>query len=290
MQIVEENWRNRQARQQARLQPFVERYRERRSRGEKHPVEDFLWQYFSIRPGRLLQWSPGVGVELLGNTQEFLQCRGFVRSQNAGVWIPPDGVPEERQSSLQWIRNLLVNTRDRTPFFGCLGLHEWAMVYEEADIRHQQLPLRLSHEETRRVVETLPVRCTHFDAFRFFSKSARPLNRCVLTAEGRPDQEQPACLHANMDLLKWQLKLGPWLPSDEVVDLFELAMDARGVDMRASAYDVSSFGWESIRIETAEGRKEYVQEQERIANKAAPLRQRLIDRVEALLQVLDRVV
>lgn len=289
MQLDPQEWKRRQLRQKESLAPFVSRYRDRQSKAVKHPVEDFLWQYFSIRPGRLRTWSPGVGVVLLGDSESFLKNRGFSRRPEGGVWISPDAVPAERYSSLHWIRNLLVQTRDRSAFFGCLGLHEWAMVYEKDDIRHQQLPLRLSHEKTRKVVETLPIHCTHYDAFRFFSRSARSLNRRPLTPEGRPDQEQPACLHANMDLLKWQLKLSPWIPSDDVVDLFELALDARTVDMRASPYDVAEFGLSAIRIETPEGRKRYVEEQDRIAKKSAPLRQRLIDRVEQLLQVLEKV-
>ena len=42
-------------------QPFVDR----RSRGEKHPVEDFLFTYYTLSPGQLRRWHPGAGVILL---------------------------------------------------------------------------------------------------------------------------------------------------------------------------------------------------------------------------------
>ena len=34
--------------------------------GEKHPVYDFLFNYYPVRPKHLRQWHPGVGVKLLG--------------------------------------------------------------------------------------------------------------------------------------------------------------------------------------------------------------------------------
>jgi len=261
----------------SRLRPVVEKAKARRSRGEKHPVEDFLWDYYGLRPGRLLHWSPGSGVILQeADSERFSSSAGFTAAPGGGRWLDLDNLREKRRHSFRWIRNLLEQTRDRPPFFGCLGLHEWAMVYEERDIRHPQLPLRLSHAETRRVVETLPVRCSHFDAFRFFSETARPLNTLPLTAEQRPAQEQPACLHANMDLLKWCLKVHPWLDSRLTTDAFFLALRAREADMRASPYDTRPLGLSPIAIETSRGRAEYRAAQEEIAKAAALIRDQLI--------------
>jgi hypothetical protein len=53
--------------------------------------------------------------------------------------------------------------------------------------------------------------------------------------------------------------------------------------MRASPYDLESMGFTPIRIETLEGRQEYVQEQRRIAELAVPVRSRLIKTYEMLL-------
>ncbi|MCH8512485.1 MAG: 3-methyladenine DNA glycosylase [Kiritimatiellae bacterium] len=282
--MSESIWRTRRKQELAPIQPVVASAKMRRSRGEKHPIEDFLWEYYGLRPGKLLQWSPGAGVILAGATEaEFSDTAGYRDAPGGGRWLDPDAIPEKRRTAFAWIRNLLEQTRDRPPFYGCLGLHEWAMVYEEQDVRHPQLPLRLGHAETRRVVESLPMRCSHYDAFRFFSQSARKFNPLPLSPENRPLQEQPACLHANMDLLKWCLKAQPYVPSALVIDAFQLARAARGVDMRASPYDVSPLGETPIAIETPEGRRTYVRLQGEIAEAAAPIRTRLIECLDHLL-------
>ena len=62
------------------------------------------------------------------------------------------------------------------------------------------------------------MRCSHFDAFRFFTAPARPLNVLAPTRETQHALEQPGCLHANMDLYKWAYKLSPLVPSELVAD------------------------------------------------------------------------
>jgi hypothetical protein len=47
--------------------------------------------------------------------------------------------------------------------------------------------------------------------------------------------------------------------------------------MRASPYDFADWGLEPIRIETAEGKREYAAWQRAFAERAAPLRDRLVD-------------
>ena len=39
-------------------------YRHRRSVGEKHAIEDFLYDYYGTRPAQLRRWHPGVGTGL----------------------------------------------------------------------------------------------------------------------------------------------------------------------------------------------------------------------------------
>jgi hypothetical protein len=86
-----------------------------------------------------------------------------------------------------------------------------------------------------------------------------------------------------MDLYKWAFKLAPWCPSELIADTFELARDIRELDMRASPYDLSSFGYTAVPIETPEGRAEYERYQRVFAERARPLRQRLIELCRALL-------
>ena len=73
------------------------------------------------------------------------------------------------------------------------------------------------------------------------------------------------------------------MPSELVADCFALAWDIRELDMRASPYDFSALGFEPVRIETPEGKQEYVAAQRAFAERGAPLRQRLIDACDALL-------
>jgi hypothetical protein len=131
-------------------------------------------------------------------------------------------------------------------------------------------------------VESQPVCCSHYDAFRFFTPEARPLNVLQPRLDSRPDLEQSACLHANMDLYKWSSKLWPWTGSDLVGECFLLALEGRDLDMRASPYDLSILGCEPVKIETAEGRVQYEREQRELAAKAAGLRQKLLDCCERL--------
>lgn len=188
-----------------------------------------------------------------------------------------------RRDTLEFVASLLRATASRPAQLSCFGLHEWAMVYRTDDVRHRQVPLRLGSAGTDAVVEAMSLRCTHFDAFRFFTPEAVGRNAQPLTRADQVAREQPGCLHANMDLYKWSFKLVPLVPSQLVLDCFELACDARELDMRASPYDLTDFGYTPIPIETPSGRAEYVRRQAEIAERAATLRTTLLDACEHLL-------
>jgi hypothetical protein len=168
---------------------------------------------------------------------------------------------------------------------GCFGLHEWAMVYRQSpdEVRHNDWPLRLGSSGTDTVVESHRVQCSHFDAFRFFTGPARPLNTLQPGRDDRAAYEQPGCLHAGMDLYKHAFRLTPMIRSDLVADCFELARDIRELDMRAAPYDLADLGFEPVRIETAEGKAAYVRAQRAFAERGAPLRRSLIEECERLL-------
>jgi hypothetical protein len=157
------------------------------------------------------------------------------------------------------------------------------MVYQGKEVRHEKTtPLRLPQTEIDALVESRAICCSHHDAFRFFAAEARPMNRLQPTLESRVLLEQPGCVHANMDLYKWAAKSMPWIGSGLLLDCFELAMELRDLDMRASPYDLLAWGREPIRIETAEGRRIYEVEQKRLAAMAVPLRERLIEGLEKI--------
>ncbi len=287
--LPEPVWRAREDAHVTRMQRWTTPHQRRRSRGEKHPVLDFLFTYYSHRPGHLERWQPGPDVVLEGpSARRFLRRKGYLETAG-GVMLDPAGFTEGRAKTAVFIRRLLAATASRAPRLSCFGLHEWAMVYREPvdEVRHAQLPLRLGSAGTDDVVESQEIRCGHFDAFRFFTGPARPRNTLQPAREDQTDFEQPGCLHANMDLFKWAYKLDPFIPSELVAGCFELAADIRELDMRASPYDLSSFGYSPVRIETPEGRAEYARAQAGFARRAAPLREHLIAHCQQLLSGVE---
>ena len=273
-------WREAARRHRERVAVHTEPHRRRRRRGEPHPVMDFLFTYYSHPPARLEAWNPGPGVPL-HDAEEFLARPGYRRA-GEGVVFDAGCAPDRLRSTAGFVRDLLGATLQRAPRLACFGLHEWAMVYRTDAPRHGAVPLRLGAAGTDEVVESMSIRCTHFDAFRFFTGPAVARNATVPTRERQAELEQPGCLHANMDLYKWAYKLAPACPSELMADCFELAVDVRELDMRASPYDLSGYGYRPVRIETAAGRAEYVRAQAGFAERAAPLRRRLIAVCEAL--------
>ena len=114
------------------------------------------------------------------------------------------------------------------------------MVYREGadETRHATGRSGSGRAGTDAVVESHRIACSHFDAYRFFTSSGAAAQRAQPGREDRPAYEQPACLHAGMDLYKHAFRLSPMVPSDLVADCFELAWDIRVMDMRAAPYDL----------------------------------------------------
>lgn len=257
----------------------------RRRRGDRHPVKDFLWTYYSHSPGRLRRWHPGPEIVLAGDA-EHAGWRHYA-AVDGGVTLDVDAYLADRAATVVFVRRLLSATLARPGQWSCFGLHEWAMVYRAspAQVRHTGWPLRLGHDGTDAVVEAHQLRCTHFDAFRFFTPEAVGRNEHVPTRATQIDLEQPGCLHAGMDCYKWAYKLSPGVPSSLVMDAFALARDARELDMRAAPYDLRPLGYEPIRIETPEGKADYVARQRAVAERAASLRRRIVAACDRLLDL-----
>ncbi|HUR58017.1 MAG TPA: 3-methyladenine DNA glycosylase [Opitutaceae bacterium] len=265
------------------MRAWTDPHQARSARGDPHPVYDFLFTYYSFRPAWLRRWHPGPDVRLAGpGAREFLRWPEYrelaLDEGDVVVAIDPAAMPARRREFVHWLRSLLAGMQTRPAFFGCFGLHEWAMVYRQTpdEVRHNAWPLRFAPAELARIVEASPVCCSHFDAFRFFTGPARPINRLQPTRDAAPELEQRGCLHANMDLYKWAFKLAPFTPAELIADCFELARDVREVDMRASPYDLRALGFAPILIETPEGRADYERWQRGFASRGEPLRARLI--------------
>lgn len=272
-------------------------HRSRTADKRSHPVEDFLFTYYSLRPAQLRRWHPGAGIGILDAPERagwrfYRTAPGGNDPMNAMNAAETTGVGEvtvvdraqfwiERQQSIRFISDLLRRTARATPQFGCFGLHEWAMVFEQQERRHDSWPLRLGRAGTDDVVRAHQIRCSHFDAYRFFTPTAKPRNLLLPDLDSRADMEQPGCLHTSMDLYKWAYRLLPVISSDTVLECFRLARTIREVDMRASPYDLSELGYRPIRIETPEGKAEYVAEQRKFADTGRQLRQKLVAELDA---------
>ncbi len=269
-------WQERERAHQARADALTAEHRSRAARGEKHPVWDFLFSYYSYKPARLRRWHPGSGVTL-HDAPERVGWRWYsVATGSESVMPDAAAFAKERADLAGLVERMLRRTAARPGQFGCFGLHEWAMVYRADEHRHPA-PLRLGPAGTDAVVESHDLRCTHFDAFRFFTPDAVPRNRMALSRERQVLFEQPGCLHAGMDLYKWAVKLGPLIPGELLLDAFELARDIRLLDMQAAPYDLREWGILAVPIETADGKAEYVRRQREFADRGGVLRRSMLE-------------
>lgn len=282
--LPREVWDLRARLHKQRVQPWIAPYLQQKSRQAKHPVYDFLFQYYSFRPAQLARWSPGPNVAIEAGQIDNLpgSPKTWERADQGWKVVP---FPNARREYLEWAIRFLGTTAMRDPNFCCFGLHEWAMVYREESIRHSDVPLRLSRSAIASVVDSQNLVCTHFDAFRFFTEPARKRNQTALRRETTVEMDQSGCIHVNMDLYRFCYKIAPWIESELLADAFELARFAREIDMRASPYQLREIGFEPIRVETADGRAEYVRFQRKIFERALPIRHRVLAAYRRLLDV-----
>jgi hypothetical protein len=263
-------------------------YRSRRAQGKMHPVHDFLFIYFRFAPSLLEHWHPPLGVGLEAPDKVPGLNEKYYSYRDSAAFLDTNKIDEKACKRLRWCLDLSQAVESKPAQFTCFGMHEWAMVYKggpEGRPRHEgTLKLRLPQTEIDALVQKHPTCCSHFDAFRFFTEDAKPYNKLNPTQDSRLTNEQPGCLHTNMDLYKWTAKSMPWVGSELLWDTFEYAIRCREIDMRASPYDCTSLGLQPIQIETEQGRAEYEHEQRKLAEDSKPLRKQLID---ALKTVLD---
>lgn len=257
-------------------------HEQRRSRHEQHAVEDFLWEYYPLRPGILARWNPGAGIGLARPAQDHPAYEEYLartqwrwhRETDGVLTLDLDEFRQARGRGIRFVHDLARSILSRTPVFSCFGWHEWCMVYG-GDKRHA-IPLRLGQDGTDKAVDKATVKCSHYDAFRFFTDEAVSHNTIQPMREQALEVEQGGCLHSNMDLMKWCLQLGPAIPGDLLLDAYDLARDIRWMDMAAAPYDLSDLDVEPIKIETPSGRAEYSAKQRAFADRAKPLRERIL--------------
>ncbi len=143
--LGEPEWRERTAAHEARVDSATAAHLARRRDHRKHPVEDFLFTYYSFKPAQLRRWHPGVGTGLAGAAGSPHAEWRFYAVDGDVVSVDVEAFTSARGDTLRFVRELLVRTAGRPARFGCFGLHEWAMVYrlDPSDVRHSGWPLRL---------------------------------------------------------------------------------------------------------------------------------------------------
>src|SRR5258708_29959736 len=117
-------WQERAEKHQARVSAWVTPVLERRSRHERHPVYDFLFEYYSFRQAQLLRWSPGPGVILEG--AEINHGAGIWENAGGGGWLK--AFPPGRRPFVYWGVVFLRRSGSRLAYYSCFCLHVLAMV------------------------------------------------------------------------------------------------------------------------------------------------------------------
>lgn len=260
-------------------------FREWRGRGGSHPVYDFLFVYYPFSPKKLEQWHPGFGISLQLDDSEdscFFLSHPDYDVRNGNAFLNGNQVISRLSTRLAMVRSLCEAVEEREQRFSCFGLHEWAMLYGGTTPRHTGVSLRLSPERIAEVVDECGLRCSHYDAYRFFTPAALPKNRVKLHRSTQIIHEQGGCIHVTMDLYKWCYLLYPLVPSNLLRQAFQLAVSAREIDMRSSPYDLSAYGLEAIKVEIEQGRQEFQNEQKRLSAEGSRLRQELLQIVRGV--------
>ena len=161
---------------------------------------------------------------------------------------------------------------------GCTS-GRWSTGSRPSEVRHADWPLRLGADGHRRGRGAHRIRCSHFDAFRFFTAAGpAAATPCSPTRDDRPDVRAaglPARRHGPLQVgLQAQPRwcLASWSPTASSWP----ATSASSTCARRRTTCASS-GYEPVRIETAEGKAEYVAAQRAFAERAQALRARLVD-------------
>ena len=291
---------------------------------DRHPIYNFLFNYYRFRPHMTIErYSAGLDfVESCSSSDDesLYHCKYLsVKDDRSmrSLYLPSskyfsvkdgciemDPVKSLNEKSVTRIRNLftlLEIVQRRPPNFSCFGVHEFAMLHSGA--RHSSLSEKsgseIAHVTTR---ESMMLwRELRFDVplrrYTALSKSALKSCRIKTSPDLRTKNEQAGCIHTNLDLFKFSLRLWPFASSELVADALELAIRARELDMRASPYDLSSvsdftelgrdFDLTPVLIETESGRAEFRDSTMVLYRDSLPIRDRLIKVASSVLDCVS---
>ena len=111
IQLDAEQWTARAGEYASRVERFVAPHARRAQVGEPHPVWDFLFSYYSLRPRQLRCWHPGYGVVLTGSEAiRRYRNRGATPSTMSGVTVSDDYL-RSRLETISFVADLLRGDR-----------------------------------------------------------------------------------------------------------------------------------------------------------------------------------
>ena len=253
--VPEPVWRSLERAHEQRVDALTAEHLTRRAGGRRHPVEDFLFTYYSHRPAQLRRWHPGAGVALAGARRP-ARAGASTGSTATAPSLDVEALLAARGESVRFVRDLLARTASRPAQLGCFGLHEWAMVYRQdpEQVRHADWPLRLGadgHGRGRRVAPDPLLALRRLPLLHAAGPAAqRP--HADTRGTRRTWSSRAACT-PTWTSTSGRTSSAPAVPSELSLDCFELARDVRELDMRASPYDLRELGYEPVRIETPRG-------------------------------------
>ena len=231
----------------------------RRQAGQKHPVHDFLFTYYSFSPAKLMTWQPGLAAERDG--------RGPRPAAAADRGHQDDSLvaTASRPAAHRLLRPARVG--DGAP-------------HRRDPPRRPAAPRRSGHRRRRRVapdrllaLRRLPL--LHPDGAPDERAVARPRRPGGVRAAGLPARDDGP-LQARVPALA----AGRLRPRRRL--LRARVGRPRGRHARV-ALRLHLWGFEPIKIETAEGKRAYAAHQRAFADRAAPLRSRLVEACDLLL-------
>jgi hypothetical protein len=137
-------WRNQANEHRQIVSQWTSGRLSRRAIGEKHPVDDFLFDYYPISPAKLASWFPTFDEALEAQSQDYSDFNERIYAFNGGCIALRSSWLVEHEPKAQYAVEFLSRVATREAKIGCHALHEWAMVLEVDAVRHTDWPLRLT--------------------------------------------------------------------------------------------------------------------------------------------------
>ena len=101
------------------VEPWVRPRLTRRSHGLKHPVDDFLFEYYPISPNKLMTWHPGYGTYLEATADDLEVFPHVIYEFRNNLIQLRQSWIEQRIEQIHATQNFLTVTSQRPTRTGC---------------------------------------------------------------------------------------------------------------------------------------------------------------------------